>query len=67
MEGEEGGCGGCWARGRAEDGARRRARGGGTDGGGGGRSRRKGVRGLALKLRRDDEKVKDGSRLAGEV
>ena len=41
--------------------------GGGTDGGGGGRSRRKGVRGLALKLGRDDEKVKDGSRLAGEV
>ena len=41
--------------------------GGGGHGGGGGRSRRKGVRGLALKLGRDDEKVKDGSRLAGEV
>jgi len=27
----------------------------------------RGVRGLALKLGRDDEKVKDGSRLAGEV
>ena len=27
----------------------------------------RGVRGLVLKLGRDDEKVKDGSRLAGEV
>ena len=41
--------------------------GGGANGGGGGRSRQRCTRSLALKLGSDEEKVKDGSELAGMV
>ena len=55
----------------AEEGWRRGLHGrptsGGANGGGADRSRQRGARGSALGLRSNEEKVKDGSELAGMV